>query len=295
MTELNKFFIQPDNHLQTFHISLTTIYQDHLVAQCAPSIISHNAKYKHPTPKVNQVASYPFHPTNDNEVMDSDNDEDTLHNPSINAARQGKQSDNESSAVNYLPTRCKVCGLTQKECHQQWRSIHDPTDPDKCPFRGPEYISNKQIRENVMQYNLKHPKKEKDATTNKNASQLFVPPSQPAIVKSSSVQDPNTVQDKTHVPFVGKAHATPSFSADSLINFIENINQSDDQNLHTPKVAMTNHPVKIKEDNKNNIHDDDHPQDDQDKNMTDNISLPTEFFPDTSETIPPSQFYKIQK
>ena len=54
------------------------------------------------------------------------------------------------------PKRCTVCGKTQKELHQWLRRIHEDDDPDNCCFRGPKYIKDKNIRESVMQYNLKH-------------------------------------------------------------------------------------------------------------------------------------------
>ena len=227
MTELNKFFIQPDNHLTNFSMTMTTIYQDYLVAQCAPTTISHNAKYKMPKPQINHLSSPLCQDNNEDEDTE---EEDVIHDPSVYAARYGKQTPSEpnSSYSEYTPIRCKVCGLTQKECHQQWRTIHDPNDPEKCPFCGPEYIEDKQIRENVLQYNLKHPKKEKGPQHgHKNAAQNFCPPGQPTIPEG---------KDATHDPSVGKMAGIPSIQ--SLIEFIEQVDESMEDNLHAPKVVM---------------------------------------------------------
>ena len=62
---------------------------------------------------------------------------------------------NSTHRTPYTPTRCTVCGKTQKEIHEMLKQIHDPSDPDNCCFRGPKYIKDKDIRETVMQYNLK--------------------------------------------------------------------------------------------------------------------------------------------
>ena len=60
-------------------------------------------------------------------------EEDNLEDPKINVAIMGRKHDDKS----YTPDRCKVCGLTQKEYHQMWKTIHDPNDVQKCSFRGP--------------------------------------------------------------------------------------------------------------------------------------------------------------
>ena len=104
-------------------------------------------------------------------------EEEDLADPNINAARMGKQQDRAGQQDNllYTPDRCKVCGLTQKECHQVWKSIHDPNDVQKFPFRGPEYITDKHIREKVLQYNLKHP------DTEESKIEPMKPPASPDI------------------------------------------------------------------------------------------------------------------
>ena len=191
-------------------MTLTTIYQDYLIAQCAPTTISHNAKYKLPQPQANHLST-PFcqEISKEEEVVE---DDDTIHDPSVYAARYGKQTTSVSNSTYpaYTPNRCKVCGMTQKECHQRWRTIHDPNEPEKCPFRGPEYIEDKQIRENVLQYNLKHPKKEKGPQhENKKAPTKFSLPGQPTIPEG---------KDATHDPSVGKMAGIPSIQ--SLIEFI---------------------------------------------------------------------------
>ena len=47
--------------------------------------------------------------------------------------------------------------MTQKEYHQAWAFLHDPKDPNKYPFCGPRFITDKNLRETVQQYNIEHP------------------------------------------------------------------------------------------------------------------------------------------
>ena len=283
MTELNKFFIQPDNHLTNFSMTMTTIYQDYLVAQCAPTTLSHNAKYKMPKPQINHRSSPLCQDINEDEDTE---EEDVIHDPSVYAARYGKQTPSEpnSSYSEYTPIRCKVCGLTQKECHQQWRTIHDPNDPDKCPFRGPHFIQDKQIRENVLQYNLKHSKNERGATKDiTKTTDKFNPPGQPTIPDGN---------DKARDPSVGKMLGMPSIQ--SLIEFIENVEVSTNDNIHLPKVAM-NSQFDVSPNAKDST---------ESKNDTTIVTSSiknepepstTDFFPNTSATIPPSKFYRIKE
>ena len=168
MTDIRKFFLLPDNHLQRFPINLPTIYQEHLCDKCAPHTISHNSKNSLHDPILNMLTIDDTH-----NAQERDDDEDInedLHQPIGNAATYTRNQDytsQSSSPYNYVAPRCVVCGLTQKECHQKWRELHDPKDPNTCPFRGPEFITDKQIREHVLQYNLKHPQ---DKSTMNNKS-----------------------------------------------------------------------------------------------------------------------------
>ena len=81
-------------------------------------------------------------------------------------------------STKYVPKFCEACGLTQKELHQQLGQIHDPSDPEKCCLRGPEYIPDKNIRERILQYNLKHPPPKNQHTASKvsYADPLETPP-----------------------------------------------------------------------------------------------------------------------
>ena len=241
-----------------------------MIAQCAPTTISHNAKYKLPQPQVNHLSTTFCQDISEEE--EAVKDDNTIHDPSVYAARYGKQntSDSNSSYSAYTPNCCKVCGTTQKECHQRWRTIHDPDDPEKCPFRSPEYIEDKRIRENLLQYNLKHPEKEKGLQHgNKKAPPIFCPPGQPTIPEG---------KDATHDPSVGKMAGTPSIQ--SLIEFIDKVDESLDDNLHAPKVTMTHQLDESTSESANKC---------EAKPST------TDFFPDTSTTIPPSKFYRIQE
>ena len=94
---------------------------------------------------------------------DNQHSKDDLALPSINVAIFGKQESPNTSSISfrfisapYNPMRCKACGMTQKECHQAWNNIHDPNDPNKFCFRGPIFTPDKNIRNIVLQYNLKH-------------------------------------------------------------------------------------------------------------------------------------------
>ena len=50
MTELTRFFRRPDNHFRDFPSDLQTIYKDDIIDRCAPSRITHTAKYNPPQP-----------------------------------------------------------------------------------------------------------------------------------------------------------------------------------------------------------------------------------------------------
>ena len=61
---------------------------------------------------------------NTDEQEDIQSKKDDLAPPTINAARFGKQDSNnrpstsfKPASTQFNPTRCKVCGMTQKECH----------------------------------------------------------------------------------------------------------------------------------------------------------------------------------
>ena len=151
MTSLSKFFRVPDNHFRDFPHNLQTIYKNDIIDKCAPSMITPNAKYIPIQPQVASVNAR-LH-TNEDTSQNKNSDEEKLHDVIINAARATMSTTDNTS---YKPTRCKACGLTQKECHQAMKAIHDPDDPTKCCFRGPKYITDKHMKETVMQYNLKN-------------------------------------------------------------------------------------------------------------------------------------------
>ena len=97
----------------------------------------------HPTPPFSATTSSSEFPT-----------------PNLCSARFHRQNIEQ-----YTPQRCLACGLTNKEFHQMLKDIHDPTDPNKCCLRGPRFIQDKQLKERLNQYNLKHP-------TDKGATEL---------------------------------------------------------------------------------------------------------------------------
>ena len=160
MSQLQQFFRVPNNHLTQFPRQLKTIYEKDIKEKCAPLLITPNAKYTPPTPTVAKmnISLHPREAYTSNVNIEEVSREMDIHDPQINAARLSTNTTKDMLKSNsYTPTRCDVCGLTQKECHQLMKNIHDPTDPNKCCFRGPKFIDDKQLRETVMQYNLKNP------------------------------------------------------------------------------------------------------------------------------------------
>ena len=254
MTDLNEFFLRPNNHLQVFHYSLPEIYQTHLKNKCAPQTISNNAKYELHTPQVSKVVVPVYEGAKDE--VDSEqcwvqsstfdlqdqkngNTEELSVSPIIKASRMGPTTTapSYSPRASYTPDKCEVCGLTQKECHQVWKSIHDPTDPQKCPFRGPKFIIDKQIRENVLQYNLKNSESTmKTANGDTPQKQLQEEPKPPASanIPTSKINSVNamTVSPCSHI-------STPEENTTiaSLISYIEDMAEKDEV-LHIPKVSM---------------------------------------------------------
>ena len=119
--------------------------------------------------------------------IDHDDDDSThaAFDPVINASRLQTPSSSTTdkrtaSEHQYRPDRCTVCSLTQKEAHQQMKTMHDPCNPDQCCFRGPKFIEDKHIRESIMQYNLKHPGPPNPSTPETKVT----PPPQPATIPS---------------------------------------------------------------------------------------------------------------
>ena len=188
MTLINAFFLRPNNHLQVLPIDLPEIYNSYIRDNCAPLTISRTAKYSLPSPQISMLSTK-FDQLHDEENktcerdIEDENDE-KLVNPTMNAARFGKTPSSsftpqtKTSTIPYNPTRCKVCGMTQKECHQAWNNMHDPSDPTKCCFRGPIFNPDKNIRENVLQYNLKHPEVPQHGSDDKDKTKPTTPPHQ---------------------------------------------------------------------------------------------------------------------
>ena len=159
MSEVTSFFKSPDNHLQDFPWTLQTIYETEIKDKCAPRTIASKAKYD---------IKQPIVASSHNQICPSATREE--YDPVINAARLSPGS--VSQRDGYKPTRCKVCGHTQKEIHEMMWKIHDPSDPQKCCFRGPKFIEDKHMRESIMQYNLKNPgqhrRNDKESTPTNN-------------------------------------------------------------------------------------------------------------------------------
>ena len=215
MTIINAHFLRTDNHLSTLPITLQVIYNDRLRKTCAPSTISRSAKYSLPPPQVSMLQTNieQLNKEEDANITDEDEDEDyqdpndELNSPSINAARIGKQSTSTRSSISsrstttpYNPTICKVCGMTQNECHQAWNSMHDPDDPNKYCFRGPIFNPDKNIRENVLQYNLKHPEVLNHSLDKKEAPKKSKIPPPPPDLSDIPKEKPKYSYTKVSIP-----------------------------------------------------------------------------------------------
>ena len=188
MSQLQQFFRVPNNHLTQFPRQLKTIYEKDIKEKCAPLLITPNARYTPPTPTVAKmnISLHPRETYTPDVNLEEDSREMDIYDPQINAARLSTNTTKDNQKSNsYTPTRCEVCGLTQKECHQLMKNIHDPTDTNKCCFRGPKFIDDKQLRETVMQYNLKNPgppthnQKSESAPTGTQQNRLPIKPNIP--------------------------------------------------------------------------------------------------------------------
>ena len=115
----------------------------------APLLITPDARYTPQTPtdiKMN-ISLHPRETCTSDVNTEEYSREMDVHDPQINATRiltnitRGIQR-----PKSYTPTRCEVCGLTQKECQQLIENIHGPIDPNTCYFYGPHFIDNTQLR-----------------------------------------------------------------------------------------------------------------------------------------------------
>lgn len=132
----------------------------------------------------------------------------------------------------YTPTRCKACGLTQKECHQAMKTMHDLDDPTKCCFRGPKYIADKHIKETGMQYNLKNKGDYPPATQDKDK-----PPQKASIPnpKMNAASAKIEQEEEITQPIANTSRFDP---IQDLITAIEA--GANEQQLHSPTANMLN-------------------------------------------------------
>ena len=215
MTQLTGFFRIPDNHLSEFPNDLQAIYTHDIIDKCAPSIITQNAKYNVPKPQIASMNATPL--TDENESEDEE-----LHDPTIRAARIAMSTKDSTS---YTPTRCKACGMTQKECHQAMKTIHDPDDPTKCCSRGPKYIADKHMKETIMQYNLKHTSDYPPTTQDKDKAP------QRAVIPDTKINS------ATLKPIQEQQILKPNIST-AKFDPIQDLIQGIEQDLHVPTVSM---------------------------------------------------------
>ena len=132
--------------------------------------------------------------------------------------------------------------MTQKEYHQALNSIHDPNDPGKCCFRGPIFNPNKNIRETVLQYNLKHPEIPNHSSTKEGTpkvtktpppadlTEVSTPPPQCShtqiSIPSETINMQHDHQNKTSTEISLQHDDSPTKTIDSLIQYIENMETS---------------------------------------------------------------------
>ena len=76
---------------------------------------------------------------------------------------------------------CLACSYTTQELHKLLNGLHTG-DPKTCSLRGPKNIRDKEVRERVNQYNLKH-KEDKRAEVSDN--RLNKPPQGPTLPKAN--------------------------------------------------------------------------------------------------------------
>ena len=181
---LNDFFRDPLNHQKLFPITITEIYKRHLINKGAPLVINKIKKTSIQKPKLNTITT-PTEKELQLEIEPQQNDKDhdnyyeqyydqvQIPEPKVCAGTfnmNQSREENKSHRINnnntdrqrrYKPNpkldiRCECCGLTTREWHQQLNDLHDPTDPNSCLFRGPKFNKNKQTKERLNQYNIKH-------------------------------------------------------------------------------------------------------------------------------------------
>ena len=96
-------------------------------------------------------------------------------------------STNNKSRPN-IDIRCQVCGLTNRDLFKQITRLHSCKDQN-CPFRGPSFISNKQMRETVQQFNVRNGERPKKVIIDPSFSKD--PPIKPHIPQIKAISDPN--------------------------------------------------------------------------------------------------------
>ena len=74
-----------------------------------------------------------------------------------------------------------ACGYTNRELHKLLNGLHTG-DPNTCLLRGPKYIKDKEARERVKQFNLKH---KKDKRVEVSDNRLDIPPQIPILPKAN--------------------------------------------------------------------------------------------------------------
>ena len=118
----------------------------------------------------------------------------TIANPIVNSGRLNKSdvNNNITSKQQYTVPRCEACGLTRRELIKFAIKCHNG-DPSECCLRGPSFIKDKDIRERLLQFNVKRNK------TNGN-KQLTPPPkaSLPSAKVNTAINDTAPQDDIAH-------------------------------------------------------------------------------------------------
>ena len=139
-------------------------------------------------------------------AIDTDNENENCENPTVNSSRMSRnevkqQSLNKNSSQpiqnnsyqqkkkdwekkHNIDCTCNACGFSTRELYRKLKFLHNG-DPKQCPFRGPAYNNDKDLRERINQYNLKN--KSDKVTPNKD--RLEIPPQQPSIPKINHVNN----------------------------------------------------------------------------------------------------------
>ena len=123
---------------------------------------------------------------------------------------------------------CQACGYTTRELHKLLNNMHTG-DPKNCLLRGPKYINDKETRERVNQYNLKH---KDDKRVEVSEERLDRPPQHPTLPKTNHL---NGIM-KEDIDYDEEAYVEEEYYSE-VEDEIENDIYNTEETLPTPTVS----------------------------------------------------------